>query len=139
MRDGSKLRRAVAVAALAAHGERAVKRRATRRVTLVLIGAASVSACDDPGPSMVNRDLYEHRTKCVQDWGDEKKCELITDGQHRGYWYGPGYTGTRSSTPGYRGPPDAGSGTAGLGNTAGTHRVARSGFGSSASAHSSGS
>jgi len=117
------------------------RRRSSTRITLVLIGAASLQACNDPGPAMVQRDLYEHRSKCVQDWGDERKCELITDGQSRGYWYGPGYSGSRSTAlGGYSarpgGAPDSGPSK----NAVGTHQqVARSGFGSSARSYSSGS
>jgi hypothetical protein len=91
---------------------------------------------------MVQRDLYENRGKCVQDWGDEKKCDLITDGQHRGYWYGPGYS---RSSYGYGGTTSTDTTTAKSGaapqgrNAIGSHQVSRSGFGSSASAHSSGS
>jgi hypothetical protein len=122
------------------------RRRSSSRITLVLIGAASISGCGDPAPAVVQRDLYEHRSKCVQDWGDERKCELITEGQYRGFWYGPGYGGSRSTGySGYRGTPGSGADNdasrqpAQSNNAVATHRVTRSGFGSSAHSYSSGS
>jgi uncharacterized protein YgiB involved in biofilm formation len=150
MGDQAEFERAIstgmlAVAERTAREKSPVGRRAPRRITLVLIGATTVGGCSDPAPEVVNRDLYETRGRCVQDWGDEKKCDLITDGQYRGHWYGPGYVGARTSAPGYRGSPDGGSaagvasGKGTTSNAVGTHRVTRSGFGSSSSAHSSGS
>lgn len=122
------------------HGAPA-RRRSTRQVTLVLIGAASLASCSGPAPEqMAQRDIYEHRSQCVQDWGDDKKCEVVTQGPHRGYWYGPSYTGARyapsttSRRVGTTVEPASGSRSA-----AGGSHVARSGFGSSASSHSSSS
>jgi hypothetical protein len=110
---------------------------------LVLIGAASLHGCGDPQPQMVQRDLYENRGKCVQDWGDEKKCDLITEGTSRGYWYGPGYSVGHAPTAAGPQGTAAESDPAKLvprgKNALGAHRVARSGFGSSARAYSSGS
>jgi uncharacterized protein YgiB involved in biofilm formation len=116
------------------------RRRSSARITLVLIGAASIQGCGDSQPQMVQRDLYENRGKCVQDWGDEKKCEPISEGRNRGYYYGPAYSWGRS---GYApGTPDADATNKVVpkgSNAVGSHRVARSGFGSTSSAHSSGS
>jgi uncharacterized protein YgiB involved in biofilm formation len=115
-------------------------RRASARITLVLIGAASLQACTDAPQETVQRDLYDNRAKCVQDWGDEKKCEPISEGRNRGYYYGPAYSWGRS---GYApGTPDADATNKVVpkgSNAVGSHRVARSGFGSTSSAHSSGS
>lgn len=120
----------------------AVRRRSSRHVTLVLIGAASLASCGEPVQNqMAQRDVYEHRSQCVQDWGDEKKCEVVTQGPHRGYWYGPSYTGVRyapsstSTRVGTTVEPSSGSKTSG----ASSSHVSRSGFGSSASLHSSSS
>ena len=108
-------------------------------ITLVLIGAASLQGCGDQPQDTVQRDLYDNRAKCVQDWGDEKKCEP-GEGRNRGYWYGPAYSWGRSGySPGGGGSADSGQ-TAPKGrNAVGSQRVARSGFGSTASSHSSGS
>src|SRR5262245_24842269 len=73
-------------------GSHAPARRAPVSITLVLIGAASLPACSDPQSEVVQRDLYDNRAKCVQDWGDEKKCEPIKEGRNRGYYYGPAYS-----------------------------------------------
>ena len=115
----------------------AIARRAPVSITLVLIGAASLQGCGDQPQTAMQRDVYDNRAKCVQDWGDEKKCEPTGDGR-RGYWYGPAYTSGRGYAPG---SADADSGrTVPKGsNAVGAQRVARSGFGSTASAHSSGS
>lgn len=119
------------------------RRRSSREITLVLIGAASLASCGEPVQNqMAQRDVYEHRSQCVQDWGDEKKCEVVTQGPHRGYWYGPGYVGARyapssntsSKRIGTTIEPSSGS----KGSASGSH-VSRSGFGSSASSRSSSS
>ena len=114
-------------------------RRAAANITLVLIGAASLQACGDAPQEAMQRDLYDNRAKCVQDWGDEKKCEPVADGRNRGYWYGPAYSWGRG---GYApGGTDADSSRAVPkgSNAVGAQRVARSGFGSTSSSHSSGS
>jgi len=119
------------------------RRRSSRQVTLVLIGAASLASCGEPAQNqMAQRDVYEHRSQCVQDWGDDKKCEVVTQGPHRGYWYGPSYVGTRyapssnatSKRVGTTIEPSSGSRS----SASGSH-VSRSGFGSSASSRSSSS
>jgi uncharacterized protein YgiB involved in biofilm formation len=115
-------------------------RRASARITLVLIGAASIQACGDAPQEAMQRDLYDSRAKCVQDWGDERKCEPASDGRNRGYYYGPAYSGGRSAgyAPGGT-EADASRAVPKGANAVGSHRVARSGFGSTSSAHSSGS
>ena len=118
-----------------------VRRRASTSITLVLIGAASIQGCGDSHQEAMQRDVYDSRAKCVQDWGDEKKCEPVNEGRNRGYWYGPAYGWGRSG--GYvsgAGDVDSQARPVPKGNNAiGAQRVARSGFGSSAGAHSSGS
>jgi hypothetical protein len=119
--------------------ERPIRRRSSRQITLVLIGTASLASCGEPVPDQIaQRDVYEHRSQCVQDWGDEKRCEVVTQGPHRGYWYGPGYIGARNA------PSSASQriGTtmepvSGSRSSASSSRISRSGFGSSASSHSS--
>jgi hypothetical protein len=116
------------------------RRRSSTQVKLVLVGAASLVSCGEPASNqMAQRDVYEHRSQCVQDWNEEKKCELVTQGPHRGYWYGPGYVGTRyapSSTTQRVGTTVEPSG--GKSASSSSH-VSRSGFGSSASSRSSSS
>ena len=114
-------------------------RRASARITLVLIGAASMQACGDAPQEPMQRDLYDSRAKCVQDWGDEKKCEPINEGRNRGHYYGPAYTWGRGSGYAPGGSEAETSKAVPKGrNAVGSHRVARSGFGSTSSARSSG-
>jgi len=123
------------------------RRRSSTRITLVLIGAASVTSCGDPAPVTTHRDVYENRTQCVQDWGDEKKCEVVTNGTHRGYYYGPSYTigHDGSTTPRRTGTSPATAGAARDSRSTSrpiatqSQSVARSGFGSSSRSFSSGS
>jgi hypothetical protein len=123
------------------------RRRSSAKITLVLIGAASVTGCSDPPPPPpLQRDVYQHRSQCVQDWGDEKKCEVISSGSHRGYFYGPGYSMGSDGRMSPQRPGSSVGGVSGGDRASGvssrattTHTVARSGFGSSSSAHSSGS
>ncbi|MEA3153591.1 MAG: hypothetical protein QOK44_1180 [Betaproteobacteria bacterium] len=110
-------------------------RRSSATLTLVLIGAAALQGCGGKQET-ATRDVYRSRTDCQRDWGDdEKKCETVSSGPHAGYFYGPsygyGYGGTGSS-PGNTLAPRPGS------NAAASTQVTRGGFGSSASAHSSG-
>lgn len=116
------------------------RRRSSTQVKLVLIGAASLVSCSDPPDNtLAQRDVYEHRSQCVSDWNDDKKCELVTQGPHRGYWYGPSYVGTRyspSSTTRRVGTTVEPSGGK---HASSSSHVSRSGFGSSASSRSSGS
>ncbi len=72
-----------------------VVRRASRRITLVLIGsAASLAACGpDPMPAY-QRDLYASKEDCVADWGRPESCDSApgTSAGSGGYHYrGPIY------------------------------------------------
>src|SRR5271165_5447790 len=66
------------------------QRKSSARVTLVLFGAAALAACGQEGETL-QRDLYASKEDCVQDWGDELKCEKqpptgYSFGLHSGYW-----------------------------------------------------
>ena len=105
-------------------------RRSTATLTLVLIGGATLHGCGGQ-PETATRDVYRTQADCKRDWGDEaQKCERQTSGTHSGYWYGPsyGHGDTSSSSSAAR------KGSSAMGSTT----VSRSGFGGSASAHSSG-
>jgi len=116
------------------------KRKSSSAVTLVLIGAASLTGCDNAPPQ--TRDLYRSRSDCVQDWGDASKCEPAafgdtTAGGGMHYWYGPSYP-PRPADPAGRAvasnvnetitQPRPGS------HAIATH-VSRGGFGSSGASH----
>ena len=118
-------------------------RKRSAQVTLVLLGAAAISACGDQSE---HRDLYASKQDCVQDWGTETKCEPAPDGAASsggrthtggGYFWGPRYSsnsyrsGNSGSSIGSQGPARSGS------RAIGSNSVSRGGFGSSSSAHSS--
>ena len=109
-------------------------RRCTATLTLVLISAAALQACggDDEAAT---RDVYRTRADCQRDWGEEdKKCEAVSSGPHAGYFYGPLLYGLGRYGGGSRSMVAPRPGTNAFAST----NVARGGFGSSASAHSSG-
>ena len=71
-------------------------RKSSGRVTLVLIGLATLTAC---GEDEHRRDVYATREDCLADWGNRQQdCTPATDPSHssRGYFYGPGYTHSSS-------------------------------------------
>ena len=108
-------------------------RKSTATLTLVLIGAAALSACGEK-PETATRDVYRNAADCKRDWGDDdKKCERQTSGTHSGYYYGPSYGHSTSSSTGTTLAPRSGS------NAISSTTVSRGGFGSSASSHSSSS
>lgn len=119
------------------------RRRSTTSVTLVLVGASALSGC---GPSTsptdtMRRDMYASKADCMKDWGaDPAKCEqrTSTTGSRTGtHYYGPAYSrgaygsSTTTHADGTTSPARPGS------SAIGTANVSRSGFGSSASSHSS--
>ena len=121
------------------------KRRSSSSITLVLISATAMSACGQssaPGPNTMRRDTYTSLADCKKDWGaDPAKCQGQTSRSSTGsgytHFYGPSYrAGDYGST---RSLHSDGSSTAARpgSNAMGTTHVSRSGFGSSASSHSS--
>ncbi len=102
-------------------------KRASGKITLLLIGAALLNGCDR---TVETHDLYRTKADCVHDWGEGQKCEQnynASTGTY-GYYRGPGYTGARNA------PTDRS-----LSRATGSQSSARGGFGSSASAHASSS
>ncbi len=117
------------------------QRRSSSSVTLVLIGASTLSACNQQSPDTVRRDMYTSRADCAQDWGAEPaKCEpfrsTTSGGGSYTHYYGPAYPhgGYGSST---NGTHNAGATTAPRpgSHAMGTAHVSRGGFGSGASSH----
>src|SRR3954464_15134887 len=108
--------------------------RRTATLTLVLIGAATLQACGKD-EAAATRDIYRSRADCQRDWGDdEKKCESVASGPHAGYFYGPLLYGLARSGSRTQATMLPRQGTNAIAST----NVTRDGFGSSASAHSSG-
>lgn len=109
-------------------------RKSSARVTLVLIGVATLAACGDEQEK--RRDVYATREDCLADWANKPEdCKPATEARHaqHGFWYGPIYPipfGTSS------GSAWTGSGVRSGSHALGSSTVSRGGFGSSA--HSSG-
>ena len=107
------------------------QRRSASSITLVLIGSAAMYGC---GEEAARHDVYRNRADCLQDWGNDlNKCEQVRSGPHAGYYYGPSYRGGGSGKAEGTSMPRPGT------RAVATANVPRGGFGSSASAHSSGS
>jgi uncharacterized protein YgiB involved in biofilm formation len=112
------------------------KLRRSSRVTLVLIGVASLAACGREADT--RRDVYKTREDCLADWANKPEdCQRATDPRHAssGFWYGPiypyrSYSSGNAWTNGVRSDSRAiGSSPAG-----GSAAVSRGGFGSSSRA-----
>jgi len=109
---------------------------------LVLLGAAALTACGQEDETL-RRDLYSSKEDCVQDWGDELKCENrpatgYAPGFHSGYWYGPSYrSGQFGSSPQNEAPGSVSQARPGS-HAVGTGHVSHGGFGASGAAHGSG-
>lgn len=70
-------------------------RRASRNITLVLIGAAALQGCSPASDTQpVARDDYQSLEDCAADWGRPESCErqqLTTNAGSSTYWRGPMY------------------------------------------------
>ena len=135
-------------------------RKASLRVTLVLIGAASLVSCGKSLETAVRRDEYASLQDCLADWEkDEKHCSAeVADSRQTGQssrsgsnfpyytrYYGPSYyshadgrrdysaSGITSSRPSSAGIT-SGAANRSIGSSSASS-VSRGGFGSSA--HSS--
>lgn len=122
------------------------RRRSSSSITLVLIGAASLSGCGDSdvGDPTMRRDLYASRADCVQDWGDDAaKCEPTRSSSTRtgsSHYWGPAYRhGSYGSSRSIQSEGSTTSETRPGSRAVGTAHVSRSGFGSSSSSRSSSS
>jgi len=112
------------------------KLRRSSRVTLVLIGVASVAGCSR---TEERHDVYKSREDCLADWGNKPEdCKPATQPGHAasGFWYGPMYSGGYGWLGG-RGWSSSGGGAHAISSSSGSgSSVSRGGFGSTA--HSSG-
>lgn len=68
------------------------RRRASNHVTLVLIGAAALAACNQQ-PATNTRDQYASLDDCAADWGRPESCEPVrSSGVPGGFlFWGPMY------------------------------------------------
>ena len=118
-------------------------RRSTATLTLVLIGASALHGCGGGDDETATRDVYRTQADCQRDWGDDpKKCEQQRSGSHSGMFYGPLMYGMgRMGSGASQSTMAPRKGSSAIGSTAvssGGSSTSRGGFGSSASAHSSG-
>ncbi len=108
-------------------------RKSSLRVTLVLIGAAALSGCDeapDTGPQYARRDVYASLEDCQKDWGRPEQCDPVPGSASSG-------TGIRYVGPWY-GDTSARSGPRPGSRAVDSVNVQRGGFGKTASSLSSG-
>jgi uncharacterized protein YgiB involved in biofilm formation len=119
-----------------------LRRMRSLNLSLVLISATALgglTGCGnlESGPTN-SRDVYANLEACKADWGTPGDCEAVDAKRSAtgtsGY-YGPRYSSRSGSTYGYNSTPRPGSRSSG----SVTSTVSRSGFGGSASRHSSGS
>ena len=106
------------------------------RVTLVLIGLATLSGC---GEDDQRRDVYASREDCLADWGNKPQdCTPATDDRYRGrgYFYGPFY-GYHSMGSGSTWTRSSSSRSIGSASGSSSRGISRGGFGSSARSSSS--
>jgi uncharacterized protein YgiB involved in biofilm formation len=72
-----------------------MRRRASARITLVLIGAAALGACGDaPDEGARVKDTYLSLDECAADWGRPEYCErqdVSTAAGTSTYYHGPIY------------------------------------------------
>lgn len=72
-------------------------RRASRQITLALIGSATLSGCgtnDAPATAPTARDNYLNLSDCTADWGRPEYCErqeLSTNAGNSVFFRGPTY------------------------------------------------
>ena len=133
------------------------RRRASLHITLVLIGAAGLSACGRAPEPQLRRPIYASLEDCKADWDAPQACESFTDpgtspGSTGGsgarpsgtHYYGPYYWSGGSSSGTWERPhPNSRA----IGATSptrpgtGSHSstVSRSGFGSTSASHASSS
>lgn len=74
--------------------------RASRNISLVLIGTAAFSGCEQPPPAMA-RDHYATVEDCAADWGRAESCDRVQSSGYPGgafIFRGPPYVvGARDS------------------------------------------
>ena len=103
-------------------------RKSSVRITLVLIGAAGLGACDPSPRGDLRRDMYASLADCQADWDRAERCEPVEERTSSGMggtrYYGPRYSSSSSRPSSTR--------------SIGTQSISRGGFGSSSGFHSSG-
>jgi hypothetical protein len=122
-------------------------RKSSTRITLVLIGAAGLTACSS---DVEQRDIYASREDCREEWRNpaaddtDDPCEEFSSGG-RSYYYGPRYSSARRGPGGTVSSLRSNSKAisfkttgGGFGSSSSGSTVQRGGFGSSSSWFSGG-
>lgn len=132
-------------------------RKRSAAITLVLAGG--LSGCgSEPIPQ---QDAYRNLNDCVRDWGNAAQCQPVRDGRYASsYYYGPTHYGSRYGSGLPKPSPNAmdtvdrpkgtpvssltsrsssSSSSLHSSSSSSSSSTSRSGFGSTASSHSSGS
>ncbi len=139
-------------------------RKRSAAITLVLAGG--LSGCG--GEPIPQQDAYRNLNDCVRDWGNAAQCQPVRDGRYSSsYYYGPTHFGSRYGSGLPKPSPNAmdtvdrpkgtpvsslasrssattsslqsRSSTSSTSSSSSSSSTSRSGFGSTASSHSSGS
>jgi uncharacterized protein YgiB involved in biofilm formation len=113
-------------------------RRASARITLVLIGSAAAAGCAPSDPPQM-RDHYASAEECAVDWGAPEYCERSEDTSRGGgyyFWRGPTYIrGTRDQLQqnirGFAGKPGMAPTDRSIARSSAPAATSRGGFGSS--------
>jgi uncharacterized protein YgiB involved in biofilm formation len=119
------------------------KRKSSARVTLVLVGVATLAGCSREPET--KRDVYASKEDCLADWGNKPEdCTPATDRPRHGgggfFFYGPMYAASAMNA--FRSSAWSGSGARpgshAVDSTAShSSSVSRGGFGSTGRASSS--
>ncbi|MBI5847749.1 MAG: hypothetical protein HZB31_07365 [Nitrospirae bacterium] len=60
----------------------------SKAISLTLIATVSLCLQGCSHKQATNRELYESKQKCIEDWGSEQECE---EDKNTRYYYGPHY------------------------------------------------
>jgi uncharacterized protein YgiB involved in biofilm formation len=123
-----------------AHTKR--NRKSSASVTLVLVGTAALAGCGQQDETL-RRDVYASRNDCVQDWGDEQKCEAqaagaTSGGSHGTFFLGPSYRPGQFGSSASNRPIGTVDAARPGSHAIATSHISRGGFGSTGASHSSG-
>jgi hypothetical protein len=119
--------------------------RRSSKVTLVLLGVAALAGCSRSDET--RNDIYASRDDCLADWGNKPEdCKPATQPAQvaRGLWLGPSYPMGMGFWGagwggGWGGTSHSSVHSLGSASSSSSGSVSRGGFGSTGSAHSSGS
>ena len=59
--------------------------RKSKQILLAIAPLLALSACDDAPEQDTERDVYNSRDECLQDWGDDELCKPMGDDDREEY------------------------------------------------------